>query len=181
MTLSQSAVEALLRQGRFQEIVTAWMSDGPRASSGASPEHRLSIAEALVRTGRTQEAKDIATSVPQRSTTDQVRARIEMILGLAARELGCDGAGLVARDGRIFAREDRSLGLDWAAAARLAFSRSGPLVGTGWYQPPKHLGGDFKGGAVGTSPAYSFSTAIAEVSAGYVKWLAEQVKDPQAS
>ncbi len=36
----------------------------------------------------------------------------------------------------------------------------------------KHLGGEFKGGTVGTSPAYSFSTAIAEVTVdletGYV-------------
>jgi 4-hydroxybenzoyl-CoA reductase alpha subunit len=104
-----------------------------------------------------------------RMAAQQVKAQL---LAIAARELGCDGVGLIARDGRIFAREDPSLGLDWAAVARLAFSRSGPLVGTGWYQPPKHLGGDFKGGAVGTSPAYSFSTAIAEVSVdletGYV-------------
>ena len=64
------------------------------------------------------------------------------------------------------------MGLDWAVAARLAFSRKGPVVGTGSYTPPKNLGGDVKGGTVGTSPAYSFSTAVAEVTVdletGYV-------------
>jgi CO/xanthine dehydrogenase Mo-binding subunit len=46
------------------------------------------------------------------------------------------------------------------------------VVGTGSYTPPKQLGGEFKGGTVGTSPAYSFSTAVAEVTVdletGYV-------------
>ena len=94
------------------------------------------------------------------------------LLDVAARELDCDAVGLVARGGRILVKDNPALGMDWAAAARLAFSRGGPVVGTGYYQPPKHLGGDFKGGTVGTSPAYSFSTAIAEVTVdletGYV-------------
>ena len=104
-----------------------------------------------------------------RMAAQQVKAQL---LGVAARELGCDAAVLVARAGRIFAKEHPALGMPWADAARLAFSKTGPVVGTGSYQPPKHLGGDFKGGAVGTSPAYSFSTAIAEVTVdletGYV-------------
>jgi 4-hydroxybenzoyl-CoA reductase subunit alpha len=54
--------------------------------------------------------------------------------------------------------------MDWAEAAAAAFSQSGPVVGTGWYRPPKALGGEFKGGTVGTSPAYSFSTMVCEVS-----------------
>jgi 4-hydroxybenzoyl-CoA reductase subunit alpha len=88
----------------------------------------------------------------------------EQVLAVAARELSLDVASLVARWGRIFAKDDTARGMDWAAAARLAFSAHGPIVGTGSYQPPTNLGGDFKGGAVGTSPAYSFSTAIAEVT-----------------
>jgi len=94
------------------------------------------------------------------------------LLEVAARELGCDPGALVAREGRCFVRDYPGVGLDWAAAARLAFSLSGPIVGTGAYRPPRNLGGNFKGGTVGTSPAYSFSTAVAEVSVdletGYV-------------
>jgi CO/xanthine dehydrogenase Mo-binding subunit len=37
-------------------------------------------------------------------------------------------------------------------------------VGTGWYKPPEGLGGDYKGAAVGTSPAFSFSSSICECS-----------------
>jgi 4-hydroxybenzoyl-CoA reductase alpha subunit len=98
-----------------------------------------------------------------------VRAKV---LAAAAWHLGCDPNALTARDGRIFIAEHPSVGMDWDHAARTAFSRGGPVVGTGHYQPPKGLGGDFKGGTVGTSPAYSFSTAIAEVTVdletGYV-------------
>ena len=91
----------------------------------------------------------------------KVRAQV---LAIAAAELSRDVTSLVAIGGRIFAKNDPSVAMDWAAAARLAFSAQGPVVGTGSYQPPKNLGGDFKGGAVGTSPAYSFSTVVAEVT-----------------
>jgi len=36
------------------------------------------------------------------------------------------------------------------------------LVGTGWYKPPSDLGGEYKGAAVGTSPAFSFSSSVCE-------------------
>ncbi|HVB30172.1 MAG TPA: molybdopterin cofactor-binding domain-containing protein [Gemmatimonadaceae bacterium] len=86
------------------------------------------------------------------------------VLEAAARALACDVGSLVARSGRVFVAQFPTVGMDWAAAARLAFAKHGPIVGTGSYQPPKDLGGGFKGSAVGTSPAYSFSTAIAEVT-----------------
>jgi 4-hydroxybenzoyl-CoA reductase subunit alpha len=83
---------------------------------------------------------------------------------IAAEELGREPGELVARDGRIFARSRPEMIMDWDEAARRAFSQSGPVVGTGFYAPPRDLGGDFKGGTVGTSPAYSFSTAVCEVN-----------------
>jgi len=97
----------------------------------------------------------------------------EKLFRIAGRHLGCDPAELGARDGRIFVRAHPETSFGWAEAARAAFSQSGPVVGTGCYQPPKNLGADVKGGAVGTSPAYSFSTAVCEVSVdletGFVK------------
>jgi 4-hydroxybenzoyl-CoA reductase subunit alpha len=104
-----------------------------------------------------------------REAAQHVKAQL---LVVAARELGCDIGALVAREGRILVGDYPGVGMDWADAARLAFARGGPVVGTGSYQPPKNLGGNFKGGTVGTSPAYSFSTAVAEVTVdletGYV-------------
>jgi 4-hydroxybenzoyl-CoA reductase alpha subunit len=104
-----------------------------------------------------------------RKAAQQVK---HQLFDVAARELGCDVGALTARGGRIFVQDHPAIGMDWAAAARLAFSRSGPVVGTGSYQPPSSLGGGFKGSTVGTSPAYSFSTVVAEVTVdletGYV-------------
>ena len=111
-----------------------------------------------------------------RAAAEQVVAQLRAV---AAEELGCEVASLVVRDGRIFEGARPERGLEWAQAARLAFARKGPVVGTGSYRPPRNLGGDFKGGTVGTSPAYSFSTAVAEVSVdletGYV--TVERVTD----
>jgi 4-hydroxybenzoyl-CoA reductase subunit alpha len=88
----------------------------------------------------------------------------QQLLDVASDLLGADAQGLVARDGRIYSAAHPSVGLDWDEVAREAFSRGGPVAGTGHYSPPPNLGGPVKGSAVGTSPAYSFSTAVAEVT-----------------
>jgi 4-hydroxybenzoyl-CoA reductase alpha subunit len=89
---------------------------------------------------------------------------LDLVLAAAALKLGCSPRDLHAKDGRIAVKGAPTLSMPWDEAARLAFSASGPVVGTGYYRPPSALGGEFKGGTVGTSPAYSFSTAIAEVT-----------------
>ena len=80
----------------------------------------------------------------------------------AAALLDCDPDELGAKTNRIVHSQDPSRVLDWAEAARKYFNEQGPLVGTGWYKPPEGLGGDYKGAAVGTSPAYSFSSSVCE-------------------
>ena len=77
---------------------------------------------------------------------------------------GCDSQELEARDNQIFHKKNRSKTMEWAEAARKYFNENGPLVGTGWYKPPEGLGGDYKGAAVGTSPAYSFGSSVCECS-----------------
>jgi DNA-binding NtrC family response regulator len=87
MSLSQTAVESFLRQGRFQDIVADWQPGG--SGLGTIPaEHRLAVAEALLRTGRIQAARTITTGVSEKGAPEHIRARCEMILGVAARELG---------------------------------------------------------------------------------------------
>ncbi|MBU1676573.1 molybdopterin-dependent oxidoreductase, partial [bacterium] len=104
-----------------------------------------------------------------RMAAAEVKAQLLVVAG---ERLGCDTHALTARDGRIFVAEHPRLGMDWDEAARLAFSRGGPVTGTGHYSPPPGLGGRYKGATVGTSPAYSFSTAVCEVTVdletGYV-------------
>jgi 4-hydroxybenzoyl-CoA reductase subunit alpha len=53
--------------------------------------------------------------------------------------------------------------LSFREASRIAYLARGTIVGTGKYKPPK-LGGEFKGAAVGTSPAYGCSAQVVEVS-----------------
>lgn len=90
-------------------------------------------------------------------------AVFEKIRPYAAAMLGCAPPAVRARDGRVFAEGNSSRTVAWEEAARRYFNDNGPLVGTGCYKPPEGLGGDYKGGTVGTSPAYSFGTAICEV------------------
>lgn len=52
--------------------------------------------------------------------------------------------------------------LTFKEASRIAFLAKGSIVGTGKYRPPQ-LGGNFKGAAVGTSPAYGCSAQVVEV------------------
>ncbi len=105
-----------------------------------------------------------------RMAAAEIKARL---LEVAGQMLGCDSAAMTAREGRIFVKEYPQIGVDWDEVAREAFSRGGPVTGNGYYSPPPNLGGKYKGAAVGTSPAYSFSTAVCEVTVdletGYVK------------
>ncbi len=104
-----------------------------------------------------------------RMAAAEVKAKL---LIMAGELLGCDAHGMEARDGRIFVTRHPEVGVEWDLVARKVFSRNGPVTGTGHYSPPPGLGGKYKGAAVGTSPAYSFSTAVCEVTVdlktGYV-------------
>ncbi len=48
-------------------------------------------------------------------------------------------------------------------AFQIAEAHHGTLGSVGWYQSPK-LGGDYRGGTIGASPAYSFTAHVAEVA-----------------
>jgi len=109
----------------------------------------------------------------------------EQILQALAEELGVVRGRLSIRRGRVkiaggpvdigplrgrYLKEhrgwtDQPTGreLSFREAARVAYLRQGTIVGTGKYKPPP-LGGEYKGAAVGTSPAYGCSAQVAEVS-----------------
>jgi 4-hydroxybenzoyl-CoA reductase subunit alpha len=95
-----------------------------------------------------------------KAAAEDINTRLHRIV---ARELGCEPDALVSRDRRITIETAPHLGMDFAEAARRYFSVNGPLVGTGSYEPPAGLGGDFKGATVGTSPAFSFGSSVCEV------------------
>ncbi len=89
---------------------------------------------------------------------------LDKLLAEMAKTWDCDPRDLGAKNNRIFHMKDESKVIEWAEAARRYFNDRGPLVGIGWYKPPQGLGGDYKGAAVGTSPAFSFSSSVCECS-----------------
>ena len=66
------------------------------------------------------------------------------------------------KHGVVFLKAHPEESLTFEEVARTYFVKYGQLIGQGSYKPPK-LGGTFKGAAVGTSPAYSAATQVAEV------------------
>ncbi len=94
-----------------------------------------------------------------------VRASHDVLIKLfnkVAEIWNCDPRDCDVKNNQIFHKKEKSKIMEWAEAARRYFNDSGPLVGTGWYKPPEGLGGDYKGAAVGTSPAFSFSSSVCE-------------------
>lgn len=91
---------------------------------------------------------------------DEIR---QQVLDMASIIMDLPSDRLAARDNRIFEIDNPEHFIPWEEAAAAHFSTKGPLVGKGFYSPPKGLGGSYKGAAVGTSPAYSFSAAVCEV------------------
>jgi 4-hydroxybenzoyl-CoA reductase subunit alpha len=89
---------------------------------------------------------------------------VQKLFVLVSQIWGCETDELEAKGNRIFHKRNESQSMDWAEAARMYFNDNGPLVGTGWYKPKDDLGGDYKGAAVGTSPAFSFSSSVCELS-----------------
>jgi 4-hydroxybenzoyl-CoA reductase alpha subunit len=71
------------------------------------------------------------------------------------------GVGLTA--GRAFDLSDTARSMSLVEAFQLAEAKHGSLAATGSYRTEK-LGGDYRGGTIGASPAYSFTAQVAEVS-----------------
>ena len=68
-----------------------------------------------------------------------------------------------AANNKVFEKGNPDNFIPWEEAATAFFSKNGPLTGRGHYSPPEGLGGKYKGAAVGTSPAFSFSASVCEV------------------
>ncbi len=106
----------------------------------------------------------------------------KLVFKAAAERLGVPVKNLVAKERRIFDREDPKRALSFAEAARSAEARFGLIGAVGSYKPPQKMG-NYKGSGVGPSPAYSFSACVAQVDCdsetGAVRvekiWLAHDI------
>lgn len=90
-----------------------------------------------------------------RQVRDKLVEAVADKLGVAPREV------LVTR-GALVVAADPARGVPVTEAIQLAEAKFGTLGAVGWYNTPK-LGGDYRGGTIGASPAYSFTAHVAEV------------------
>jgi 4-hydroxybenzoyl-CoA reductase subunit alpha len=65
--------------------------------------------------------------------------------------------------GWAFDLRDTARKMPIAEAFNLAEAKHGTLGATGWYDTPKDVHGEYRGGTIGASPAYSFTAHVAEV------------------
>ncbi len=106
----------------------------------------------------------------------------QLLLGVSER-LHIPVERLQAEGGMIYDEHDPGIALPFVTAVQLAEARFGALVASGSYTPPEGIHGDYKGAGVGPSPAYSYSTCVAQVvvdeETGEVEveklWLAHDV------
>lgn len=123
----------------------------------------------------------LMTGWASKRAAEDARSQIAEVVG---ELFSVDPEKLVFRDGLILGAEDFKIleqvrrsyigehrgfedrpsakALTFREAARLAFNTQGIIIGRGHYKPPK-LGGEYKGAAVGTSPAYGCSALVVEV------------------
>lgn len=88
--------------------------------------------------------------------------RIKIAQTLAER-WGVSAHEIVLADGVACATSDPGqFAIPVKEAFQWAEARHGTLGSVGWYQSPK-LGGEYRGGTIGASPAYSFTAHVAEV------------------
>ncbi|MFN3202988.1 MAG: molybdopterin-dependent oxidoreductase [Bradymonadia bacterium] len=80
-----------------------------------------------------------------------------------AAKLQLPSSAVVGAGGRWFWTEDPQVGMSCAEAFILAEGAYGTLGATGGYDTDHTLGGPYRGGAIGASPAYSFTAHVAEV------------------
>jgi CO/xanthine dehydrogenase Mo-binding subunit len=111
---------------------------------------------------------------------DAARKLRELVAGALAEHWGVPKREIVLANGVACATGDpKAHAMSVKEAFQLAEAKHGTLGSVGWYQSPK-LGGDYRGGTIGASPAYSFTAHVAEVACdpetGFVKvekiWIA---------
>jgi len=95
---------------------------------------------------------------------DAARKLRALVAGTLAERWGCPESEVsLAGGAATWVRDPASHAMSVKEAFQAAEARHGTLGSVGWYQSPK-LGGDYRGGTIGASPAYSFTAHVAEVA-----------------
>ena len=87
----------------------------------------------------------------------------EMVQKAVAEEWEVEASEVLLAGGMAMWAPDTERQMSIREAFNLAESRFGTLGATGWYNTPKDIHGEYRGGTIGASPAYSFTAHVAEV------------------
>jgi 4-hydroxybenzoyl-CoA reductase subunit alpha len=96
------------------------------------------------------------------ATIDACRKLRAQIVGAVAAEWGIAPERVAMGAGEVHDREDPARRISAREAFHIAETRCDTLGATGSYNTPA-LGGDYRGGTIGASPAYSFTAHVVEV------------------
>jgi 4-hydroxybenzoyl-CoA reductase subunit alpha len=94
---------------------------------------------------------------------DAARKIKAVVQEAVAEEWGVKPSRVLLAGGRAMDAMDTGRGMPIREAFNLAEARSGTLGAVGSYNTPKDVHGDYRGGTIGASPAYSFTAHVAEV------------------
>jgi 4-hydroxybenzoyl-CoA reductase subunit alpha len=142
--MPQSAVQmAIERSGR----VTVW--------SGASEIDRVPVDLGAYSSRETFMVGNAALRA--------ARTLRRQITGAVARAWDVPEKHVALAGGWAFDARDTERKMPIAEAFNLAEAEHGTLLSVGHYNTPKDVHGDYRGGTIGASPAYSFTAHVAEV------------------
>jgi CO/xanthine dehydrogenase Mo-binding subunit len=94
---------------------------------------------------------------------DAARKIKAVVQEAVAEEWGVKPNRVLLAGGRAMDGMDTGRSMPIREAFNLAEARSGTLGAVGSYNTPKDVHGDYRGGTIGASPAYSFTAHVAEV------------------
>jgi 4-hydroxybenzoyl-CoA reductase subunit alpha len=94
---------------------------------------------------------------------DAARRLKRLVQDAVAEEWRCKPGQVLLAGGRALDAADTGRNIPIAQAFQLAEAKHGTLGSTGWYNTPKDVHGEYRGGTIGASPAYSFTAHVAEV------------------
>ncbi|MDQ3556329.1 MAG: xanthine dehydrogenase family protein molybdopterin-binding subunit [Gemmatimonadota bacterium] len=94
---------------------------------------------------------------------DAARKLRALVQDAVAGEWGCSPKQVLLAGGRAMDGRDTGRNIPIAEAFNLAEAKHGTLGSVGSYNTPKDVHGEYRGGTIGASPAYSFTAHVAEV------------------
>jgi 4-hydroxybenzoyl-CoA reductase subunit alpha len=94
---------------------------------------------------------------------DAARKLRRKVQEAVAEAWGCSRKEVLLAGGRALFARDTARQIPIREAFVLAETKFGTLGEVGWYNTPKNIHGDYRGGTIGASPAYSFTAHVAEV------------------